>query len=87
MPNVHMLLSPRNLVPHLGDPLRPRRAWGPSPPQAPLPQNLSLVPEPQTPTPFWLPVCPPLPAPQPSPHTPAESLGSTVKTTGFGISV
>lgn len=63
----------------------PQGGFSPSPPQAPLPPHLSLVPEPQTPHPLL--ASSPAPLPLPSLHTPAESLGSTVKTTGFGISV
>lgn len=89
MPNVHMLLSPRNLSPIWGDPLpAPGELGSISTPGSFTPKPVPSPRDPDpTPSSGFL-VCPsPLPRPQPSPHTPAESLGSTVKTTGFGISV
>lgn len=60
--------SPSNLSPIWGTHSLPQGSLGPSPPQAPLPQNLSLVPEPQTPHPPLA----SLSAPPPSPPPPTE---------------
>lgn len=67
-----------------GDLSLPHSGCSPSLPQAPLLPNLSLVLEPQAPPSSGYLAC--LPE-HPAPHAPAEFLGSTVKTPGFGISV
>lgn len=83
-PNVHLVLNLRVACPSTGDLSLPHSGCSPSLPQAPLLPNLPLVPEPQAPPSSGYLAC--LPE-HPAPHAPAESLGSTVKTPGFGISV
>lgn len=86
MPTVHLLLNLHVTCPPAGG-TRSLPQGGLRPIPAPGSFAPKPVPSPRAPDPtpsFGFLACPPAP---PSTHTPAESLGSTVETTGFSISV